>query len=150
MLYRCPEKTLFHLIPEMVGAFGSSPVLSTNLTIASQTRDRRWFDLDLLETLSTLHQESARLSVEAMTAALFKVHAKRQGYCLPSQSTVRKQLGKALEEYENVKFQQEQEINSRVEEPSLLGCCPCCSPVAGKRPALALQVAIRIIALFTM
>lgn len=41
--------------------------------------------------------------------------------------TVRKQLGKTLEEYENFQFTAKRELEKEIEDNSLLGCCLACS-----------------------
>jgi hypothetical protein len=68
------------------------------------TRVPVWFDQALLSFLHSLRKHNSRVAIDSMTAALFEQHIKNGCGALASKDTVRKQLGKALAEYETMLF----------------------------------------------
>lgn len=110
-------------------------MLSRDLTEpAGATTKRTWFDNDLLEFLSALRLASPQLSDEALAQTIFSLYSRSftDPYvpaedCPLRQDTVRKTLGRTLDEFDNVQFMISRELESLIEDNSLLGCCMACS-----------------------
>lgn len=126
---RCSElgaisNKLFHVHPAMVGAFAGSALHSGNLLTGSG--ERTWYDIELLEYLRLHRKNNPRMAIDSFTQTMAELHS-RNGEPSHPRDTVRKQLGRTLNEYENVMFQRERTVCDIAEGPSLIDCCPACT-----------------------
>lgn len=127
LLYRCPDGHLFHADPLLCGAFPGSSVHAVHLLLGSPERERTWFSVELLDLLASLRKHNAHIATDGFTSTLFELHLKGCGATLPSQEVTRRQLGKAVEEYEILLYKQEAEILDVCQDCNPAGCCACCS-----------------------
>ena len=110
----------------MTGSVAGSAVLGSNLLEGSYERERTWYDVEVLEYLRLQRKNYARMAIDSFTQTMEELH-RRNGQPFPPRDTVRRQLGRTLEEYENILFINNSEVRDTVEGTSLIDCCPACT-----------------------
>ena len=124
---RCPERPAFHADPLLCGAFPGSPVHAVDLLSGRLDRQRIWFAVELLDLLASLRKHNAHIATDGFTTALFEIHMKGCNASLASRDVARRQLGKAIEEYEVLQYNKERRISDICQDHNPVGCCPGCS-----------------------
>ena len=131
----------------MVGAFGGSAVQAQDLQSGGIDRDRSWYDVSLLDFLRSLRKNNARMAIDSLTRTVVELQS-QQSQPLPPFDTVRKQLGKTLEEYENVIFKADAELTEKLDPGrSLLDDCAACGGMP-KQEGAFLYLCLLMVALF--
>lgn len=100
---------------------------AVDLLSGNSDRQRLWFTVELLDLLASLRKHNAHIATDGFTTALFEVHMKGCSANLASKEVARRQLGKAIEEYEVLLYNKEQRISDICQDPNPIGCCPGCS-----------------------
>lgn len=128
---------MFHINPLQAGAFPGTPVHGMNLTTGASSSERVWFGILLLDHLLLSRKNNARITIESTTKTIFEHHKMSGGESLIQEDTVRKLLGKTLEEYENIRTKLLLEVLDVAEDPAAPGgrirACPACAGLTGKR-----------------
>jgi hypothetical protein len=90
-----------------------------------------WSDLDLLDTVRLLRLNNPRIAIDSLVQTLYQKQNLRGHTAFFSEDSTRKQLGKAVDEYENVLFIVEAGVRKVTEGDSLVACCPSCVGTTG-------------------
>jgi hypothetical protein len=129
----------YHIDAMLVGAFPGTPVHATDLTSGNNSSDRTWVCIDLLDHLLLTRKNNPRIAMDSTTKTIFEMHKRNNGTTLIQEDTVRKLLGKTLDEYELVRLKQCLEVLAVAEEPQAAGgclqACPACAAMAGRSPS---------------
>jgi hypothetical protein len=122
----------FHVKPLMVGAFPGSAVQACDLLLSQEGRQPVWFDVDLLDMVRLQRSSNPRIATDSFVHTLYQKQNLRGHQTFFSEESTRKQLGKAVDEYENVLFMVEKGVREVGEGDSLMACCPSCVGTTGR------------------